>query len=91
MVAKSHKLMSIRSTLSGARLGRGRLTRSTSSFWTLLDSTVVRELTQGSRQFVCRIKGHKLKTIVKDMVFVCERCEATYLRKDIAKRGGGQI
>ena len=83
--------MNIRSTLSGARLGHGRLTRSTSSWGTLLDSTVVRELTQGSRQFVFQIKGHKLKAIVKDMVFVCERCEATYLRKDIAKRGDGQI
>ena len=83
--------MNIASKLSSARLYAGCLSRSTYSLVALMESVISWEMTQPLRQVMCRMKGHKLKVIVEDMVLVCERCEATYLRKDLARPRRGQI
>jgi hypothetical protein len=45
---------------------------------------MLRKLIHKFHKFVCRIKGHKLKVIAKDLVWECERCEATFLRKGLS-------
>ena len=83
--------MNIGSKLSSAWLYAGCLSRSTYSLVALRESVISREMTRQLRQVMCRMRGHKLKVIVEDMVSVCERCEATYLRKDLAKPRRGQV
>jgi hypothetical protein len=82
--------MNIGSKFSSARRYCGCLSRWTHSLVALFERVISREMTQPLRQVTCRMKGHKLKVIVEDMVFVCDRCEATYLRKDLAKPRGGK-
>jgi hypothetical protein len=77
--------MNIGSKLSSAWLYAGCLSRSTYFLVAPMESLISRQMTQRLRQVMCRIKGHKLKVIVEDMVLVCERCEATYLRNDLAR------
>ena len=83
--------MNIVSKLSSARPYAGCLSRSTYSLVALMQNGISRQMTRPLRQVMCRMKGHKLKIIIEDMVWVCERCEATYLRKDLVRPRRGQI
>lgn len=83
--------MNIGSKLSNAWLYAGCLSRSTYSLVAPMENLISREMTQQLRQVVCRVKGHKLMVIVEDMVLVCERCEATYLRNDLTRPRRRQI
>ena len=45
-----------------------------------------RTLIHRLQKFVCRIRGHKLKVISKDVLWECQRCRDTFLSEGFLKR-----
>ena len=45
-----------------------------------------RRLIHRLQKLVCRIRGHKLKVISKDVLWECQRCRDTFLSEGFLKR-----
>jgi hypothetical protein len=46
---------------------------------------VSRALINRLQKLVCRVRGHRLKVISKDILWECQRCGATFLSEDFVK------